>query len=406
MIQPLRASFATELQALAKILNSGWAWRSPQAAFAQWCFIRSRKTAFFVPAGPHHADTARMDEAPVLAALGYRLATEPPSVDTSINPWRAGAARLSERSTFPLDRMSFFFRPVELLGLAVGAAAISDHDPSIKQWLAHQVSAGGEKLAASPWAAILACQAATELGQPPARIGLPHLSDLPAADLAALCQLIVGYGPAASAAGIDTRLAAAQTALLEQIAIDGIGQPDVAEAAVLHLALTEALQAQLTAVAVTTHDQALRLVTEICRRFPAAARRLTHRHADRTGLAINDEYDVQDLLHALLAAYFDDVRPEEPTGSRAGASSRMDFLLKKPQIVVEAKMTRRGLDQRKVAEELIIDRERYRAHPDCKTLLCFVYDPEHRCTNPSGLETDLTDCGATLPTVTIVAPHN
>ena len=32
---------------------------------------------------------------------------------------------------------------------------------------------------------------------------------------------------------------------------------------------------------------------------------------------------------------------------------------------------------------------KYTAHPDCNTLICFVYDPEERIVNPKGLETDL-----------------
>ncbi len=28
--------------------------------------------------------------------------------------------------------------------------------------------------------------------------------------------------------------------------------------------------------------------------------------------------------------------------------------------------------------QLIIDKERYRTHPNCKYLVCFVYDPEQR----------------------------
>lgn len=45
-------------------------------------------------------------------------------------------------------------------------------------------------------------------------------------------------------------------------------------------------------------------------------------------LFLEDEYDVQDLPHALLLLYFDDVRAEEWTPSYAGKSARMDFLLK------------------------------------------------------------------------------
>jgi hypothetical protein len=53
-------------------------------------------------------------------------------------------------------------------------------------------------------------------------------------------------------------------------------------------------------------------------------------------------------------------------------------------------MTREGLGDRKVGEELTIDIARYRAHPDCGELYCFVYDPEHRIENPVGLEQDLS----------------
>jgi hypothetical protein len=46
----------------------------------------------------------------------------------------------------------------------------------------------------------------------------------------------------------------------------------------------------------------------------------------------------------------------------------MDLLLKHEQIVIETKMTRDNLGQRKVAEELAIDKELYRSHQDCRTL--------------------------------------
>lgn len=73
-------------------------------------------------------------------------------------------------------------------------------------------------------------------------------------------------------------------------------------------------------------------------------------------MEINDEYDVQDVLRGVLAGLFDDVRDEENTPSHAGLRSRMDLLLKHEQIVIETKMTRDNLGQRKVAEELAIDR--------------------------------------------------
>jgi len=138
-----------------------------------------------------------------------------------------------------------------------------------------------------------------------------------------------------------------------------------------------------------TKNPALEWVTGILERFPAFCRQLKERHDDRTTFEINDEYDVQDLVHALLVLHFDDIREEEASPSFAGSSSRQDFLLKKERIVIEVKKTRKSLGARKIGEELIIDMARYREHPDCDTLICFVYDPEGRVKNPKGVISDL-----------------
>ncbi|AWN24456.1 hypothetical protein DKM44_03910 [Deinococcus irradiatisoli] len=131
------------------------------------------------------------------------------------------------------------------------------------------------------------------------------------------------------------------------------------------------------------------MLVNLCEKFHAMARQLRHRYGNRSTLNITDEYDVQDLLHALLLLHFEDVRAEEWTPSHDGASSRMDFLLKTERIVVEVKKTRAGLTARKLGEELIIDSQRYRSHKECDTLVCFVYDPEGFIANPRGVENDL-----------------
>ncbi len=130
-------------------------------------------------------------------------------------------------------------------------------------------------------------------------------------------------------------------------------------------------------------------LNRIFSRFHKIARQLRSRYADRATIDITDEYDVQDLLHALLKLYFDDIRAEEWTPSYAGKSARVDFLLKNEQIVIEVKKTRQGLADKELGDQLIIDVDRYKAHPDCKKLICFVYDPEGRVTNPAGLINDL-----------------
>ena len=67
----------------------------------------------------------------------------------------------------------------------------------------------------------------------------------------------------------------------------------------------------------------------------------------------------------------------------------MDFLLKDDQIVIEAKRTSKTHKDREIGKELTVDIAQYAGHPDCKTLVCFVYDPETHIQNPQGLKKDL-----------------
>jgi len=155
----------------------------------------------------------------------------------------------------------------------------------------------------------------------------------------------------------------------------------------------------------TADQQPTRVILGICDRFHLVAKQLTSRRENRPTLAVNDEYDVQDLLHALLRLHFDDIRPEEWTPSYGGGASRMDFLLKDEQIVVEVKMTRPGLGSKEVADQLIIDAARYREHQDCKTLICLVYDPRGFVKNPRGVERDLGKLsGNGLEVICIIIP--
>ncbi len=134
----------------------------------------------------------------------------------------------------------------------------------------------------------------------------------------------------------------------------------------------------------------MNLVEQLARRLPDFLEPLSHRHGNRQAFTIEDEYDLQDLLHGLLRMFFDDVRPEDYVPEHAGGKSRIDFVLKSEKLVVETKMTRPQLGAREVGEELIIDIERYRAHPDCSALVAVVYDPDRRIMNRRTLEADLS----------------
>jgi hypothetical protein len=150
--------------------------------------------------------------------------------------------------------------------------------------------------------------------------------------------------------------------------------------------LVEAQQALLGA----GHGENIELVERMCRGFADFLHPLANRQRERLPIVMEDEYDVQDFLHGLLRIFFDDVRPEDFAPERAGARSRIDFVLKPERIVVEAKMTRSGLGAAQIGAELIVDIERYRSHPDCDAIVALVYDPEKRIANRRTLETDLS----------------
>jgi hypothetical protein len=131
------------------------------------------------------------------------------------------------------------------------------------------------------------------------------------------------------------------------------------------------------------------VVLTICRQFHLVAIELQSRHENRNTLAISDEYDVQDFLRVLLRQQFSDVRREEVAPSSAGRSPRMDFLLKLEKIAIETKMARDGLRDKEIGDELLQDIARYKSHPDCLTLICFIYDPKGLLKNPHGLTADI-----------------
>jgi hypothetical protein len=157
-------------------------------------------------------------------------------------------------------------------------------------------------------------------------------------------------------------------------------------------------------LATDIHSATARLL-QLAESFHSVVLRLRHRRTRREPVIINDEYDVQYVFDALLTSRFADVRPEEWTPSYAGGASRVDFFLKNESMFVETKMTRDGLTDRKLGDELIIDIAHYTQTTDCKALLCFVYDPEHRLKNPRGLENDLTKQHDGLPVWVVIRPR-
>jgi hypothetical protein len=158
------------------------------------------------------------------------------------------------------------------------------------------------------------------------------------------------------------------------------------------------LQTQTSVGSVRFAGEQLDAVTTVLTlgdRFQYVQRSLLRRHAKRETLIVGDEYDAQDLLRALLKVFFDDVRDETWTPNYAGGSSRIDFLLPDFSLAIELKYMRESLNDKRIADELIVDRDRYKTETQANHLICLIFDQGGLLQNPRGLEKDLNVAGTT-----------
>ena len=146
------------------------------------------------------------------------------------------------------------------------------------------------------------------------------------------------------------------------------------------------------------------LIRKVCLRFHSVARRLRLRKDYRPTLEVDDDYDLQDLLCAVLKVEFDEVATEEWTPPYTGGAPRTTLLVNRDQIAVVAKKTRAGVTTKELADQVAADSTYYRAQGRCSTLFCFMYDPEGRIGSPKRLETTLTSVSEHCRVEVLVAP--
>jgi hypothetical protein len=149
--------------------------------------------------------------------------------------------------------------------------------------------------------------------------------------------------------------------------------------------------------------EGLSLLERVARRLPISFAILRQEIQRRPGIEIVDEYDVQRLLHAVAVLLFEEVEDEDPTPKMAGASSRLDFLLRRERIAVETKMIGANLTIKRLRSDLAEDILYFRAHPDAGSLFIFVFDPIRKITNATGFERDLHSDSDEFPVRVVVA---
>jgi hypothetical protein len=310
--------------------------------------------------------------------------------------WREGLRRLSRREAFTRDHQTFVFRPAELVGITLGVQATESQGTALREWLVKVVTQlPSEVPKTSAWNLMWNSYAASLLGIACSDPLPAPLSEFETVEIALALVLATSAVSLTNPGFATLSRADLEKELLRRIAFSSVDERQSERLAVLYTGLSLAVRSQLErhlsdsdGLRGGTRD-ALQVLEVLSRNFERCVRALQKRHADRPALEMNDEYDVQDLMHALLLLHFDVVIPEDTMPARAGNKSRLDFLLKRERVVVETKMTRNSLRQSETHDELVADRDRYKTHPDCDVLVCFVYDPQRRFHNPSAFELDL-----------------
>jgi hypothetical protein len=396
------------VSATAAVLETAFAqlsrptvWPDPASGFACRLFQAAHlppPDAFTKP--PRPANPQLLRRAPELAAFGYVVTVTGSKTQAD---WAQAFDRLMGRDVFPSDRNSFIHNPLELIGIAFGVAECSAATDIQRAWLAGAIQRGfADRQFVEPTAQVAAACAERLVSgtQKEIAVANPHrpVETFPIGDLVLLTSLALLVPDRAA---VD--VVVAEQEIMNRVLSCAAPARDGAEAAGLYVVLKRCID-RLT-LGSTLDANPVEKVVALCRRFQLFVERLQVRQRNRPSYAVADEYDVQDLLHAILKLHFEDVRPEEWTPSYAGNSSRTDFLLPRERTIIEAKMTRSNLGQKEVTNELIVDAARYAKMPHVDNLVCFVYDPSRRCTNPNALEDDLAQGNGRLRVAAVVCPR-
>jgi REase_DpnII-MboI/Uncharacterized protein conserved in bacteria (DUF2321) len=126
----------------------------------------------------------------------------------------------------------------------------------------------------------------------------------------------------------------------------------------------------------------------LLRRLPLTVRQLRDRRDSRPTLKVDDVFDLEDLLRAVLPLQFDDVRRQSRTPSYC-ATVRTDFLVGPNRAAVTAKLLQARASEPQLVREACEDIAFYERQTECGGLVILIYDPEQFLFEPRHFEAAL-----------------
>lgn len=319
------------------------------------------------------SNTSRLSNAPMLAELGYALYHFSTTASQDMRQiFAASLEKLRLRNPFPEDHMSFAYRPVEFLGLALGSLALRDAGSSYRAWLT-EVLADPRHVSASTYHALLFGYSRYRLTGESNTVH--DLRSYRSVEELALVEWSIRQG-ALYLSDPRATLSDIQAKLLQAALSNNVSNLDVPRAAILWSAVNASLTRTVDELVLSKDHVAI-----VLRRFEAALRRWrwddpqqVKKHPIRW--AISSEREVQDIVWLILRSLFDDVVDEETLPKIGHSTYRADFGIPSLRLLVEAKYTRQAGDFKKIEKEIMEDAVAYLLETSERydRILVFIYD--------------------------------
>jgi hypothetical protein len=119
----------------------------------------------------------------------------------------------------------------------------------------------------------------------------------------------------------------------------------------------------------------VQLILRVCERLHLAVHLLAKRGRNKPPVHVADEYDVEDLLSAVLRTYVDFTVTEEPM-DRLGAprSGRAAIAIEDVGVVVRCKYARDAVDRQRLVDEFAADIELYSQWQALRHFVYYIYN--------------------------------
>lgn len=118
------------------------------------------------------------------------------------------------------------------------------------------------------------------------------------------------------------------------------------------------------------------------------------------------EKRVQTVFHSLLILHFEHVEREQWTPAYAEDGAVVSFFIPEIRTVTEIRKPPKSLEPDALKTQLQAHIDKYKSHPECDVVICFVYDPIGRTPHPRDFEKALSDSSGKKEIIVKVIPRD